>query len=36
MYMRKKDKTTVEERELLETGDTGLDFISIFKEFFSK
>jgi len=32
----KKEKSTVEERELLETGDTGLDFISIFKEIFIK
>jgi hypothetical protein len=28
----KKVKQTIEERELLETGDTGLDFIAIFKE----
>jgi hypothetical protein len=32
----KKVKQTIEERELLETGDTGLDFIAIFKEVLSK
>jgi hypothetical protein len=30
----KKSKETIEERELQETGDTGLDFLKIIKEFF--
>jgi hypothetical protein len=30
----KKKKQSEEERELLETGDTGIDFFAIFKEIF--
>lgn len=36
MMKGKKDKETVEERELQQTGDTGLDFLKIIKEFFGK
>jgi len=32
----RRNKQTEEQRELENTGDTGLDFFSIFKEIFSK
>jgi len=34
--MKGMKKQTEEQRELDNTGDTGLDFLSIFKEIFSK
>jgi len=36
MMNRKKAKETMEEREIEQAGDTGLDFLKIFKEFFGK
>jgi len=36
MMNRKKAIETVEEREIEQAGDTGLDFLKILKEFFSK